>query len=292
MLDEAQTLEAERSPEHNSMVTEVLNVIHNGRMGQPVILLAAGLGRTKEVFRTLGISRFDSSTFVELGALEKEAEVAVIRDWLTKEGGAVGDPEPWIHAIARETFGWPPPIVAYVRHALAQLDTDQKAMTSEGVDLVLKEGRVARAMYYASRADGLRSEMRRALARPFREIPARESLSYDRIMASLTQDFNPDQADTIFQLAEAKGIISSRDGDYMIPIPSMQNWLISNYAIEPEKDPPSGAPNQVQEQSTKGLESERQKNDPIQWNPDSPAKAKEAPAPPTSSRDMDSGWER
>lgn len=78
----------------------------------------------------------------------------------------------------------------------------------------------------------------------------------------------------------------------MIPIPSMQNWLISNYAIEPEKDPPSGAPNQVQEQSTKGLESERQKNDPIQWNPDSPAKAKEAPAPPTSSRDMDSGWER
>ena len=88
MLDEAQTLELEQSPEQKHMITDVLNAIHNSKMEKPVILLAAGLGRTKEVFRTFGISQFHSDAFVELGPLEKEAEAQVIRDWLTKEGGA------------------------------------------------------------------------------------------------------------------------------------------------------------------------------------------------------------
>ena len=93
------------APNQTHKLPSVLKAIHNGKLSKPVILLAAGLGRTQEVFQTFGISRFDSSTFVELGALEKEAGVAVIRDWLTKEGGAVGDPTPWIMQLHKKRSG-------------------------------------------------------------------------------------------------------------------------------------------------------------------------------------------
>ena len=129
---------------------------------------------------------------MELGTLDQKSERAVLYDWLTRDAGAKGNPAPWINAIVQETHGWPQHILAYIESALTQLDIDQGAMTSEGLTVVLEKGRVDRTAYYANRADGLRSEMRRALARPFREIPAGESLSYEQIMASLTQDFSPD----------------------------------------------------------------------------------------------------
>ena len=77
ILNEAQTLERIGSSDRAESATGMLNTIHNSKMGKAVILLAAGLGRTKEIFRTFGISRFHSAAFVELGALEKEAERAV-----------------------------------------------------------------------------------------------------------------------------------------------------------------------------------------------------------------------
>ena len=253
ILDEAQTLEAERSPEHNEMVTEVLNAIHNGRMGQPVILLAAGLGRTKEVFRTLGISRFDSSTFVELGALEKEAEVAVIRDWLTKEGGAVGDPNPWIRAISHQTFRWPQHIVSFIKPALKHLGKTNGAMTEEGLSTILRIGCQKRSEYYEHKASGMDVEARCSLARSFANIPVGGTQKATQIIESLMWDFGQDEARELFRSAERMGILSSVAGEYVVPIPSMQNWLVSNYATELEKKAPSGVPDREQEQSTKGL---------------------------------------
>ncbi len=108
-LDEAQVLGKTDVPpsDYKATTIKVLNAIHNGELDRPVILIAAGLGMTAKAFRSLGISRFEGESFVELGALGKEAERAVLHDWLTKEGGAEGDPAAWIEAIARETHGWP-----------------------------------------------------------------------------------------------------------------------------------------------------------------------------------------
>lgn len=123
-------------------------------MQKPVILLAAGLGSTRRYFRSFGVSRFDSDTFVELGALHKKSERAVLHDWLTKDGNAIGDPTPWIDAITQETHGWPQHILAYVKSALKQLDVGQGLMTIEGLDVVLEKGRVERDAYYEGRSDG------------------------------------------------------------------------------------------------------------------------------------------
>ncbi len=155
-LDEAQTLGTGNAPpsDHTGTAINVLDAIHNGKLNKPVVLVAAGLGTTVKAFGSLGISRFSGECLIELGALEKEAERAVIHDWLIKEGGAKGDPAAWIDAIAQETHGWPQHIVSYVEPALEQLAADNRGMTADGLNTVLEAGRNFRLAYYEQRADG------------------------------------------------------------------------------------------------------------------------------------------
>ena len=87
MLDEAQRIRttiARINADQFAIATDMLNAIHNGTLNRPVILMAAGLGTTAEAFESLGISRFNKKCLVELGALDKEAESKVIKDWLKK----------------------------------------------------------------------------------------------------------------------------------------------------------------------------------------------------------------
>ncbi len=139
VLDEAQVLgEMDVPPsEYRATAIKVFNAIHNGELVRPVILVAAGLGTTKKAFQSLGISRFSGGCFVELGALSKESERAVIHDWLAKEGEAQGDPTEWIDAIAQETHGWPQHILSYVEPASRHLRAHDGAMTTEGLNTVL-----------------------------------------------------------------------------------------------------------------------------------------------------------
>ena len=50
MLDEIQYLQ--------NLARDTLDVIHNGKVGSPVVLLTAGLGMTESTYGSLGISRF------------------------------------------------------------------------------------------------------------------------------------------------------------------------------------------------------------------------------------------
>ena len=103
ILDEAQTLASATrlSSERHLALTSVLNAIHHGELEKPVLLLFAGLGRTRQVLETLGISRFGAGAFLELGALDKKSERSVLYDWLTRDGGARETPAPWIDAIVQ-----------------------------------------------------------------------------------------------------------------------------------------------------------------------------------------------
>ena len=131
-------------PDQYGIATGLLNAIHNGRLGRPVILIAAGLETTAEAFGKLGISRFEGDARVELGALGKEAEHAVLYDWITEDGKATGDTTAWIDSIAKETHGWPQHILSYVKPALDQLHADKGVMTAEGLATVLEAGRARR----------------------------------------------------------------------------------------------------------------------------------------------------
>ena len=239
ILDEAQTLglKDEIPADQINTVRHVLNTIHNGKLDRPVILIAAGLGTTADAFGTLGISRFAAGAFVELGALDKEAERAVLHDWLTKDGEVRGNPIAWIDTITQETHGWPQHILSYVKPALDQLHADKGVMTAEGLSVVLEAGRIFRSEYYEHRTQGFSTKQRHSLAKIFANVPLGGRLDIEDIMMSLTQDHGSEKAKKIFHQALYKGVLYRYRGDYSIPIPSMHDWLVSNYAREQIKFP-------------------------------------------------------
>ncbi len=235
LLDEAQTLgkQSDRTQEHRKLMQNFLNSIHNGYMGRPVILIAAGLGATAAAFDSLGISRFDPGCHINLGPLKPEAERKVIKDWLKLEGRAKGDPMPWIDAIARETHGWPQHIMAYVRPALKQLKSSGGEFTPEG----LKEGRAGRIEFYEARTQGLFKKERQCIASAVAGTEPDGNLDKDTIITSLRKEFSKDEAEVIFKRALHKGVLDARGDSYVIPIPSMHDWLVSNYAPELKRTP-------------------------------------------------------
>ena len=255
-LDEAQTLGKKEvlPPDQAHIASSILNAIHNGKLNKPVLLLAAGLGTTAESFRSFGISRFAKRCLVELGALDKEAERAVLHDWLTKDGDAKGEPTTWIDEIVQETHGWPQHILSYIKPALDQLHADKGVLTAEGLNAVLKAGRKGRTTYYKQRAHGFPEEERQSLARPFSGIPIGESVQLSKIMSSLTQDYSQDKAETLFRRAVERGIIDERSGRYVIPVPSMHDWLVSNYAREQIKFPHDTSPVRSLEGRSSGVD--------------------------------------
>ena len=262
MLDEAQMLQKTvppLPPDQYGIATGLLNAIHNGRLGRPVILIAAGLGPTTKAFGTLGISRFAGGARVELGALGKDAERAVLHDWLTEDGKATGDTAAWIDAIAQETHGWPQHILSYVKPALDQLEADKGVMTAEGLATVLEAGRALRTAYYRGRVERVTIKQRRSFAKLFANVAYGVGLEFEDIMLSLAQDHGTEKAKDIFRRAVEKGVIDERDGLYVVPIPSMHDWLVSNYAriqVKVDSDRPLGQLRDVGGRDS-GIEMER-----------------------------------
>ena len=254
-LDEAQTLGTTNAPppDQAGTVTEVLNAIHNGELDRPVILIAAGLGTTAKVFESLGISRFSGKCFVELGALSKESERAVIHDWLKKDGGARGDPEEWMHAIAQETHGWPHHILSYVEPATRHLRDYDGMMNADGLNTVLEAGRRFRSDYYERRVDDFHGDQIQCLAKSIANRPSGYPVLRRDIMSSLTKEYGASEAEQLFQCFLEKGILGKRGVGYAIPIPSMHNWLENEYAHIQEMEMPSTAIGKSREQDSPAI---------------------------------------
>ncbi|MCY4158604.1 MAG: ATP-binding protein [Bacteroidetes bacterium] len=232
ILDEAQTLGITNKPpkELEGATTNVLNHIHNGKLGRPVIFLVAGLKGTKDAFAKLGISRFSANCIVELGALGREPERAIIQDWLTKEGRAKGNTTEWIDTIAQETHGWPQHIQVYVRPAAKQLKSNNGILTTEGLNVVLEEGRKECKVYYSQRLDDFRGDQIRCLARSIPEKPQERSVKYEDVISSLTEQYGKGEAEELFDRLIKKGILEESERGYAIPIPSMHTWLRDTYS--------------------------------------------------------------
>ncbi|MCY4159756.1 MAG: ATP-binding protein [Bacteroidetes bacterium] len=232
VLDEAQRIAGFLGTSNKIAVMETLDNLHNGKVNRPIILLAAGLGPTSNALRSLGISRFKGGCFVELGALSKESERAVIQDWLVKEGGAKRDPDVWIDAIAQKTHGWPQHISAYGDIAAKQIQNDHGEMSPEGLEIVYKLGTEKREAYYEQRTEEISRKERRSLAKLIKNIAIEDGLDGEDIEEFLSRDFGPDRATDLFNRVVEKGILHRQKGVYTVPIPSMRTWLISNYAHE------------------------------------------------------------
>ena len=234
VLDEAQYLQnLKETPKEQILARDTLDVIHNGKVGRPVMLLTAGLGTTETAYGSLGISRINGDCTVQLGRLDKKSECAVIRDWLIEEGRAKGDPHTWIQSIAEQAHGWPQHIISYIKPALKYLESNNRFMTDEGLKFVLEKGAEYREMYYETRAHDIDEDHRQALARAVMDVPTDKTTTKPAITSSLKKSgLTKKEAGKLFNQALEQGIIDQRKGGrYGIPIPSFHTWLVDEYVI-------------------------------------------------------------
>ncbi len=238
ILDEAQHLGIPGVlPEAQKEVTiPLLSSIHLGTMGTPVILLAGGLGKTADIFDDLGISRHKDGCLIELHALKKENELAILTDWLVKEGKAKGDVTPWVERIMQETHGWGQHINAYKEAAVDHLQETGGEMNSEGLGLVIAAGAELRRKYYEGRVLKFVAQERRSIARIMTEIPRDGFLEEDDILDSLVKEYGAERGRELFFLSVQKGVFyyNNDRGGYSAPIPSMRDWLMKHFP--PKKD--------------------------------------------------------
>ncbi len=235
ILDEAQNLGIEGvvPKEMRGGVTGLLDKIHNGKLGRPVMLLAAGLGTTEFAFDLLGISRFEGESLINLGRLDKDSEYNVIRDWLTEAGGAIDDPTPWIETISEQTHGWPQHIISYVKPAASYLKSNSHRMTNEGLRFILEKGNEFRINYYETRAQEFSLKKRQVIASFIPDLQQSGYLEKENILDVLTPKYGEEKSEKFFDDMLHSGILSHKPGGvYDVPIPSMQTWLFEEYGRE------------------------------------------------------------
>ena len=233
-LDEAQDLQGagEISSAAKNAIRVSLRDIHNGEVGAPVVLVAGGLGTSQKVLESFGISRFRRRRAHLLGSLSSPEARAVIHDWLVKDGGASEDhPElsRWIDTLAAECHGWPQHLQVYAQQAAGWLEYHNGELI-HGVPLdVLVEARRDRLEYYAGRVTDLEDPDRVILANMVRDKGKGGTLLKKELIAALTEDRTRAEAEQLFDKLLHKGVITGT-GRYHIPIPSMRDWLVREYA--------------------------------------------------------------
>ncbi len=241
LLDEAQHIADLASPSSVKVeATSTLNMIHNGQVGRPVILLAGGLGTTEMAFESLGVSRIEDDLRVRLGPLDTTSTRAVIEDNLRHQFGMESPPAGWIPTIAEQTHGWPHHIMCYVEAVRQVISEGGEKPTQAALGRVLATGLEYQLAYYQTRAHGIARNQRAIIAQLFADQPIGGTIAGKAVMDALAEQYPREDAVEVFRRALRQGILDERtDGDYAIPIPSMHTWLVSEYgpdrSIEAEK---------------------------------------------------------
>lgn len=232
VLDEAQNVtRLRRAPPLGPRAEDTLDAIHNGELGMPAILLAGGLGQTREVFNQLGIARFQRNSLVNLGRLSIEYEHSVIRDWLIESGRAKGDVTPWINTISKETYGWPQHIINYAEPAAQVIQQNDGLLTAEGLKTVLEFGRDGKMEYYSNRTAGIDLPDQFLLGAWVVWQGRGVTASRDTIVRILDtrKRATGETAISVLDSAIARGVLAETDGGLHIPIPSMETWLAERF---------------------------------------------------------------
>ena len=222
-----------------------LRAIRNSELRVPVVLLVGGLGNSLDVLSKFGMSRLPSDWVVNLGRLDADAERRVIRDWIVKSGG-VGDAHPhivehWVGSIAAETDGWPQHIHNFAPQAAQWLQNHGCLMPENVPEEIMETGKARKRAYYVQRVSGISRRFRLALARLCAKTQNGASLDeYQLLSAFMKAVWEGDRqnaseiAKSTFQACVWKGVLSIDDeGKYRIPIPSMEDWLLTTYGGRP-----------------------------------------------------------
>ncbi len=233
VVDEAQHLFAYRDADYYPELVGQLNAIHNGEIGAPVMLLAAGLSTLEAAFGEYGVSRFDEDCRIYLQRLNPDSARAVIRDYLTISGGVRGQQvelHDWVYKLEQHTQRWPAHIAAWGEKAAAILQANGSRLTAEAWETLERRGRQRDNVYYASRLVGVAQADIDVLGRLLSR-KERGAILYEReVFAALAEDRTEAEIRHVFQRVLEKGILAyNLDRNLVVPIPSMHYWLLNRY---------------------------------------------------------------
>ncbi len=232
ILDEVQALGNKDviMSEYKGNVVELLELIHNGKIERPIILLTAGLRTALNALKTLGISRFGDDNTFELGALSEESSRAVICDWIVKHGEVKGAPSEWIDAIEKETYRWPRHIHSYAMRAGEYLRENDGLMTPEGLKEIMEKGMKGRIQYYTQRIESFYVDEIKHVAKAISSYSAGGAFDRLDILSSLSKIYGEAEAKNLFDRLMEKGVVAVKGKDgYSVPLPSMHSWLVDAY---------------------------------------------------------------
>ena len=236
-LDEIQNLKIEGliGEDVTAAMMRNLGDIHNGDIGAPVILLAGGLGNSETVLETFGISRIPDENVCYLDSLDRGATKAVIRDWLIWGGGVLeGHPHlpQWEKTLAAVSHGWPQHVHIYAQEAAKWLYHHGSEQIPDVPATVLDTAGVKRVRYYVKRANKLKEPYRKALANLLQQKGKQSILTEEELMSVLSGPQSHAEAEKMFEESLVhKGIIAETpDGGYIVPVPSMHDWLVDRFA--------------------------------------------------------------
>ena len=250
MLDEAQGLGmslGQYDPVRRT-IGKNLDQIYNGKIGAPVVLLAAGLGITKRVFDEFNISRFSRRRVNELGRLDDKEVEAVFKDWLVQSGGAPeNDPHMsgWVTVLAAECQGWPQHVNVCARAAAQWLLNHGSILPAEVPASVLSQARQEREDYYEDRVEVFEVSDVTILANLLCQKGEGELLTYDEVVDAYSADRSPEEAQEMFYRLLHKGVLARCPRDYDVPIPYMRSWLMREFAGKKQALSPPSPPLEV-----------------------------------------------
>jgi len=219
ILDEAQALEDKLDSPERDLLSDNPGRIHNGKFVNPVVLACGGLGISSQVFERFRISRFIRNCLVNLGRLSEADERAVIRDWLVKDGGAQEmDVQPWVTAIAQETYGWPQHIAIYAKAAAKRLEARNGQMAQEDLSWVLQDGRAGQNNYYWDRSGFLSKREVKVFAHAIQDTSRSGGMDREDLLERLMDRgrMSEEKAFQLFQELLHKGVLSLC-GEVLVP---------------------------------------------------------------------------
>ncbi len=233
---------------------DVLRVLHEGRRNLPILPILAGLNDAPDALRRIGISRLASRNMVPLGRLSQEdARNGALKFF--REFHVAGDEdekERWAAAIVQNSLGFPQHLHVGLQEAARVLAEQEGIVTAAGLDAARKADEAARKAYYRSRLSPELEERSDTLLTLVRLVAGgNDPLSTKRLvqaalvhMRTQSDDYGTPTWEDARQFVRAAihdGVFqtaSEPGAGYQVPIPSMQTWLLDEYARETGWDRP------------------------------------------------------
>jgi len=234
LFDEAQTLGyGDDAPRGDTLTTlkSTFELIHNGKVGRPIVMLTAGLRTARSTLKSLQITRFGEMNTTKLGLLNGAESRSVVRDWIVQYGMSKGDPTGWIDAIDEEAGRWPRHVHSYAKHAGEYLCANGGILTPEGLSIVMEKGLAGRIQYYKQHIEDFYVDERKHVAKAISCYPSGTPFDRLDIIAHLSKIYGKKESKGIFDRLLEKGVVDEKGSEgYIVPIPSMHTWLVEEYA--------------------------------------------------------------